>query len=620
MKKLLHLLAIVMCLTSVACSTLGRMDGAGVYKDSVLANPNPAPARLTPPDFTQNSKAPVMDDAYLTSQADYHFTMGETYSYEGQSAGAIEEYKTTLVYDPKSIHVRLRLATEYVRMGMITEAVEQSEIAVEMAPNQVPPHMLLGGLYSGLKMYEPARKQFLEVLRIEPGHTEASIYTGALLAEQKHYDDAIKYFEALTKNKAFDEPEKAFFYLGRIRTEQAIEQGQKGSPAAEQAFKKALQIKPEYPEAAMALASNYRAQGKDKAMEQLLKSYQEKFGPEHDMARQLSQYYLEAEEYEKALGQLELVESFERDNLNVKIQIALIMIEQKKYEPAANRLEDVLQQAPESDKVRYYLGAVYEEIKRTDLSLMHFKKVPPMSSYFAEAVVHSAQMLKNSGNTEEALALTAKSIEARDDLPQLYAYYATLLDEKKSYKKALTMLTAAVEKFPTNTQLQFFLGTMYDRTGETTKSIEQMNKVIQIDKDHVQALNYLAYTYAELGHNLDEAIELAGRALQLQPNDGYILDTIGWIHFKKGDNEQAIKYLEAAHRAKSDESIIAEHLGDAYLRYQMWQKAQLLYRRAADLERDSAHNKKIMEKLANVRAQSQQPTRVPASQSKPRTE
>ena len=74
---------------------------------------------------------------------------------------------------------------------------------------------------------------------------------------------------------------------------------------------------------------------------------------------------------------------------------------------------------------------------------------------------------------------------------------------------------------------------------------------------------------------------MAERALELQPNDGYILDTIGWIHFKKGEVEEAIKFLEAAHKAKSDEAIIAEHLGDAYLRHQMWQKAQKMYQSAA---------------------------------------
>ncbi|MGZ3721992.1 MAG: tetratricopeptide repeat protein [Bdellovibrionales bacterium] len=608
MKNLLLGAIVPVFITATACSTVGQKDG-GAYRDSALSNQNPAPKNLSPPDYSP--AAPTMDDAYLSSQADYHFTMGETLSFEGQSARAIEEFKTTLIYDPKSVHVRLRLAAEYVRLGTITEAVEQGEIAVDMAPHDIEARMLLGGLYSGLKMFDPARNQFAEILKLNPEHAEAAIYMGALLAEQKKYDESIKYFEDLAKNENFKDSEKAYYYIGRVRSEQ----GSEHYAEAEKAFGKALAVKADYPEATTALAMFLRAQNKEKQMETLLKSYQEKFGPDHEMARQLSHYYLEAENFDKALEQLEVVDSFERDNLNIKIQIALILIEQKKYEQAAVRLEDVLQQAPESDKVRYYLGAVYEEINRPELAVLHYKKIPAASTYFSEAVVHSAHMLKTAGNMDGAIELVEKAIKESDDVPQLFAYYATLLDENKNYKKAAAMLTAAVEKYPTNTQLRFFLGTMQDRLGNTKETIAQMNKVIEQDKDHVQALNYLAYTYAELGKNLDDATALATHALELQPNDGYILDTIGWIHFKKGEVEEAIKYLEAAHKAKSDEAIIAEHLGDAYLRHQMWQKAQKMYMRAAELERDTDHNRKIMEKIANVQTQVQQGpgSRSPAS-------
>ena len=569
---------------------------------------------LSPPDYSEGSNTPLLDDAYLTSQADYHFTMGETLSYEGQSPKSIEEYKLTLIYDPKSVHVRLRLAQEYVRMGMITEAVEQGEIAVEMAPQSIEAHMLLGGLYSGLKMFEPARNQFEQVLKIDGEHTEAAIYLGALLAEDRKYDEAIKYFESLTKNSKFKDTEKAHYYIGRV----LAEQGSGKYSDAQKSFQAALKIKPEYPEAALALSMLLRAQGKDKDMEQLLKSYQERFGPEREMARQLSHYYLEKEDFEHALEQLEFLDGFERDNLNVKIQIALIMIEQKKYETAAQRLEDVLMQAPDSDKVRYYLGAVYEEMNKPELAINHYKEIAPGSNYFPEAVVHTAHLQKTMGQVDKAVDTVEKAIAKQDDVPQLYAYYATLLDEKKYYKDAVKMLTGAVEKFPSNTQLRFFLGTMYDRVGKSEETIAQMVKVLDLDKDHIQALNYLAYTYAELGRNLDEAFALANRALDLQPNDGYILDTVGWIHFKRGDVEEAIRYLEAAVKLKSDEAIIAEHLGDAYLRHQMWQKAQKMYQRAAQLENDSQRSQKIQEKIANVNSQVQQTGRSPASLSKPK--
>lgn len=614
MKNVLFCQLVIGMLLTTGCSTLGQKGGA--YQDSMLANPNPAPARFTPPlsaTMAPSGSSSATDPTYLSSQADYHFTMGETFSFEGQPARAIEEYKATLVYDPKSVHVRMNLAREYVRMGMITEAVEQGEVAVQAQPDNIETRMLLGGLYSGLKMFTPARQQFQAILDKNPGHTEAAVFLGALLAEERKYDESIHYFEGLTKNPSFKETERAHYYIGRVRAEQ-------GGPYvkdAKKAFGKALEIRPDFPEAALALAGLLRAEGAGKDMEVLLRTYQEKFGPEREMARLLSQYYMEQENYERALPQLETLDSFERDNLNIKRQIALILIEQKRYELAAQRLEDLLMQAPDSDQVRYYLGAVYEELKKPELAIEHYRHIPSGSTYFPEGVVHMAHLQKAGGRVDKAVETVEKALKEQNDLPQLYAYYATLLDEQKQFRKAVGMLNSAVERFPANTQLRFFLGTMQDRVGNTKETISQMNKVLEQDKNHVQALNYLAYTYAELGRNLDDAEKLAARAAELQPNDGYILDTLGWISFKRGRIEDAIRYLEAAYKMRSDEAIIAEHLGDAYLRHQMWQKAQRMYQKASQLESDTGRYEKIQEKLANVRSQAQLPTRMPASTTEP---
>lgn len=175
------------------------------------------------------------------------------------------------------------------------------------------------------------------------------------------------------------------------------------------------------------------------------------------------------------------------------------------------------------------------------------------------------------------------------------------------------MLLGAVEKFPTNAQLRFYLGSMYDRIGKLTETIAEMKKVLEIDHDNVQALNYLAYTYAEQDRDLEVAEVLARHALDIQPHDGYILDTIGWVLFKKGDMPESIRFLERAYQEKSDEAVIAEHLGDAYLRFELWQKALHMYRKAAELETDIDKSRRIHEKLVSAQSQKQNPLRSPAS-------
>ncbi|MCB0387184.1 MAG: hypothetical protein KDD43_17525, partial [Bdellovibrionales bacterium] len=123
---------------------------------------------------------------------------------------------------------------------------------------------------------------------------------------------------------------------------------------------------------------------------------------------------------------------------------------------------------------------------------------------------------------------------------------------------------------------------------------------IELDQNHVQALNFLAYTYAELNQNLEEAEELARKALMLQPKDGYILDTLGWVLYKQDKIKESILTLETAYKLKSTESIIAEHLGDAYYRYDLLEKARQMYLKAVDFEKDKSKVQKIKDKIAVI--------------------
>ncbi len=597
----------------MGCSSLSRIESA-LFKNSTLSNLNPAPESMSPPEF-RDENGPIVDNVYMRSQADYHFTMGEAYSLEGLSEKAIEEFKLTLVYDPASAMVRMRLAAEFIRQGLLSEAIEQTEAAVEADPDSVDAKMLLGGLYSSLKMYEQALKQYKAILDIDPENVDAPIFIGAILAEKDQLSDAIIYFKSLAENKKYKEPWKAWYYVGRIH----LEKDQKNSVSnAKKAYMKSISLQPSYAESVLALGTLYESQNEKKKALKLLESFQEKFGPSREVAKQLSRIYLEGQDYDKAFSQLEVVEGYERSNLNVKLQMALIMIEQKRYQEAAIRLEDILVEAPESDKIRYYLGAVYEELDEYGDALKHFQRVPSSSIYYPEAVILSANILKEQSGNEKAADMVKEAIGFRDDIPQFYAFYAALLDELKEYSQAITMLNNAVAKFPSHTQLRFFLGSMHDRVGDTSKTIEHMKKVLEIDGNHVQAMNYLAYTYAEANMNLEDAESLARKALAAKPEDGYILDTVGWIMYKRGDIEGAVKYLEAAYRINSQESVIAEHLADVYTQKELIDKAVKLYRKALELETDTQKIQTLQKKITSLENQDIRRGRLPASSDKPK--
>jgi tetratricopeptide (TPR) repeat protein len=591
-----------------ACAGKPSISDSGQFYDSAYNDHNRAPASCAPK-ISAGESGSTLDPLYMRTQADYFFSMGESYSLEGKHDKAVESFKMVQIYDAESAHINLRLSAEYVKLGLVSEALEQAEIAVKKQPKLADARILLGGLYSTLKHYSKAIEQYEEALKIDRNNPEAPLYLGAVYAEQKQYDKAVKFFESLVKNEDYSTPYLAYYYIGRVRMEQ---EGVGAKKAAEAAFKKSLELKPNYVESVLVLGSLYvKMNQEDKAL-QFYKTFQREQGPHPRVAEVLSQMYLEREQYDLAYEQLEVLEGNSDDSLNIKVRMALILIEQKKYNVAIEKLVEILKQVPESDKIQFYLAAIYEETEQKEKAVEYFSKIAPESTFFAEATVHSTYLLKSEKKIEEALKVAENAYLNRKDLPQMYAVYASLLDEKKAYKKASEVLKSGLEKFPDQVQLKFFMGTIQDRLGDKEQVIYQMKQVVEMDPNHVQGLNYLAFTYADSGKNLEEAEGLVRRALEIEPHDGYILDTLGWVLFKRGQFDESIRVLETAYKSQPNESVIAEHLGDVYSRSHFNDKAKKMYQKAAELGPDDPKLQELRAKISALEKQ-EASGRMPAS-------
>jgi tetratricopeptide (TPR) repeat protein len=146
--------------------------------------------------------------------------------------------------------------------------------------------------------------------------------------------------------------------------------------------------------------------------------------------------------------------------------------------------------------------------------------------------------------------------------------------------------------------MHFTLGVLYDDIDEDEKSIEEMRTVIRLNPDHANALNYLGYTFAEKGINLDEAEKLIKKALSLKPDSGPMIDSLGWVYYKKGDFDRAVVELERAAKYIPEDPIVAEHLGDAYYKKGLKEKALKYFEISYTLD---PKNKSLQEKLEKLR-------------------
>ena len=529
---------------------------------------------------------------------------------DGEHEKAVEEFKSVLVYDPDAFRVHIRLAGEYLRLGLTSKSLKHAERAVEIDSKSIEGRLVLGGLYTSMKMLESAKLQYHKVLEFDPKHLEAPLYLGALHAEQGDFESAKKSFLLLQKNAGSGE--KAYlshYYLGRLYLEQG-----KSLDRAASYLKKSLKLKPDFEDAVLTLGHIYQKKKNEKEMLRIFRAFQQNQQPSLKVGEYLIQTEIKNKNYEGAIEQLNLLDRAGVGDLNIKVRKALLEIELKRYAKAKTNLEEIVQIIPENDKMWFYLGAVNEELKEFDDAAEAFGNVPHLSPLYKEAVIRSAFIWKNKDDSGQSIELLKGALEKRNDVEEFYTILGSFYDEAKEYQSSLAVLKKGTEKFKESTTVWFYYGSAADRVGKSDITIKSMEKVLELNPEHAQALNYLAYTYAEKGERLDQALELAKRAIKIEPTDGYIMDTLGWIYYKKGQFQEALRLLEAAHSIQPKEAIIAEHLGDAYRKNALLNKAIDLYKLALTLEKNEEKLQSLRQKISRVQEESGQAGRTPASQ------
>lgn len=165
-----------------------------------------------------------------------------------------------------------------------------------------------------------------------------------------------------------------------------------------------------------------------------------------------------------------------------------------------------------------------------------------------------------------------------------YLFTGLVLHDSERYEDAVAIFLEGIEKKPLLPDLYFHLGATFDKLNQFDDMVLQMERAIDLNAKHANALNYLGYTYADKGIQLDKAIELINRALAVRPNDGYFIDSLAWAYYKKGRVKDAINLLNKAVSSIPDDPVIHEHLGEAYLKENHNELAKKEWERSLELD------------------------------------
>jgi tetratricopeptide (TPR) repeat protein len=367
---------------------------------------------------------------------------------------------------------------------------------------------------------------------------------------------------------------------------------------AEKQFKRTLEIEPDLVEPRYDLLELYKEEKNEQKILNLYQDILERNPNNIRAAMELGLHYYrngkidEAEKIFKNLGRRSA------DEFEVIIKLIQLYIDPEKFDDGIVIIEGMLKAVPDNSEINHVAGIAYYGKKDNANALKHFKKVAPQSRFYEDAVIHASYILSENKQNEEAIKLLFDAIDHNPDNAEFKYYLGTFYEDAEQYDRAEEFIKQAIEADPDNPRYYFRLGVVYDKWDKKEASIATMRKVIELDPKHANALNYLGYTYADLGKNLDEAERLIKEALKYKPDDGYITDSLGWVYYKKGEYEKALQYLQREVEIVPDDPIMLEHLGDAYLKLNDKAKALEYYKKS--LQYKEKNKEKLEQKIRDI--------------------
>lgn len=507
-----------------------------------------------------------------TSEAYFYYVTANRFKKNGQLDRAVEFMKKAVKADPHTSYLKFELAMLHLQQRDQKTASQVVEEILEKDDSQVDALMLLGRIKQGMKQMDEARQAYERVLVADPMRENVYVLLGKLYMDTDALDDARRVYERLVEH--FPGSYLGFFFLGKID----VRQGK--MDAAEEKFKKTLELVPDLEEPQFELLKIYDALGRD---DEKLAIYKKMLADNPDNAEiimELALFHYHHGKQEDAMAMFgELGERSLKDR-NIIPEIARKYLETEKYDSAAIVLDGMLAGAPDNPELHYLAGLAKEGHGDKQVAIAHLRNVTPDSRFFQNAVVHAAFLYQELNQLEAAILLLKDAVLQTSPGPELLLYLGSFYEEIEAYDDAQSVFHQGLEIDPEDVRIHFRLGVTYDKQGQRESSIEEMKTVLRLDPSHTNALNYLGYTYAEMGINLEEAERLVRKALEKQPDDGYITDSLGWIYFKRGMIDQAITILEKAVSLVPDDPVILEHLGDAYLQIKDKEKAVEFYQRS----------------------------------------
>jgi len=285
------------------------------------------------------------------------------------------------------------------------------------------------------------------------------------------------------------------------------------------------------------------------------------------------------------------------DDADLLLSLALVTKETGALDDAQHYFDQLLQMGQHTEDAHFYLGQIAEQRNDRAGAIRQYEQIAPSANFFPALERIIVLHLQNND-----LAGARRHLrEQRERYPQLavrlYLVESELLLQTRSYQAGSDLMTEALQQYPQQTNLLYARSLFSERRQDVALLEKDLRAILSKDPNNVVALNALGYTLANLTKRYDDAYALISKALSLKPDDPAILDSMGWVEYRRGNLDRARQLLEKAYAAFPDPEV-ASHYGEVLWNQGEQEKALQIWKKALQAEPDNELIRAVLKRFA----------------------
>ncbi|CCO23177.1 tetratricopeptide repeat protein [Maridesulfovibrio hydrothermalis] len=438
----------------------------------------------------------------------------------------------------------------YWTSQQIDEARETLKEALEKYPFNRDLTINLANTYLVDNRSADAEAVLIEYLHKKPDDLIMTSHLARIYMEQRKFAQALDILKVIPFKKRT--PQILYLHgkasAGLGLTKQAIK-----------SFNKAVEAKPDFIEAWGELAYLHELDKNYSEAEKIYTRMLEFPDVSSHIRVRLLELSLKLNNPEQAL---KLVLEGPRNNAFL-LEAAQVFLNGDFYGQASTILDIFAQQKPVPDAYYFFKASIaYEGEDDPAKALDYLNRIAVDSEHYDRSLQFKAHLLMNMGRDKEALDVIRQGQTKLPEAANFYLLEAALHSSSGKDALAEEALLRGNENSPDNPQILFQLGMNAERKGDLDQTLKYMEQIISKHPDHADALNFVGYLLADKGEQLDRAIVLISQANKLEPDNGYIIDSLAWVNYRSGNFEEAWKLINRAVSLKPKQPELWEHYGD----------------------------------------------------------